>query len=272
THLFAWAYALFSRKKHVPMTDGWLHSERELSTLHRIVRKVVYRTSHAYIAAGKAGFALYRNYGIKDNYLFQSHLCIDNNVFRAAANNQYRLYDVMFSGQIIERKLPDFFVNVVQQVKSRRGQLSVLIIGDGPQRKNLLCKLNKLGVDATYAGFIAQRDLPQHYSKAKMLLFTTRNDPWGIVANEALASGTPVITTPYAGVAHDLVIDGVNGYILDLDPDLWASRINDLLDDQDLMARMRKNAIESVSEFNFENAAQGIILAAKHAYNKGNRT
>ena len=182
-----------------------------------------------------------------------------------AGLNQLRSYDLMYSGQIVEGKIPEFFVKVVKQVKSLRSSLNVLVIGDGPQRVNFLHSLKALGVEITYAGFVAQRDLPQHYSRAKILLFTTRNDAWGIVANEALASGTPVITSPYAGVANDLVQNGVNGYVLELDPELWSSRIVELLEDQDLLEKMRSNAVESVAEFNFENAAKGIIAAARHA-------
>ncbi len=271
THLLSWAYALFAKSKHAPMTDGWLHSEKGLSILHRIVRKIVYRTSSAFIGAGKASLDLYRSYGIDDSRLFQSHLCIDNDRFRRAGLNQYRPYDLMYSGQIVEGKIPEFFVKVVEQVKSLRSSLRVLVIGDGPQRENFLDSIKALNIDVTYAGFVAQRDLPEYYSKAKILLFTTKNDAWGIVANEALASGTPVITSPYAGVANDLVIDGVNGYILELDPVLWSSRIIELLKNQELLAKMSSNGVKSVTEFNFENAAHGIISAARHAYGKGEK-
>jgi glycosyltransferase involved in cell wall biosynthesis len=149
-----------------------------------------------------------------------------------------------------------------------RGKVSVLVIGDGNLRVPFLNSLKGIGVDLTYAGFVAQDELPHYYSQAKLLLFTTRNDPWGVVANEALASGTPVITTPYAGVANDLVIDGMNGYVIDIDAVSWATKITDLLQNEPLLEKMRLCAVKSVEGFNFDDAARGIIAASECAASK----
>jgi glycosyltransferase involved in cell wall biosynthesis len=265
THLLAWAYTLLSGAKHVPMTDGWIASERELGLAHRVVRRIVFRGSRAFIGASKHSRDLYRSYGCADTKLYQSHLCIDNDKFIQYSTNRSRPYDFMFSGQIVEGKMPEFFVEVVRRVKEKRGEASVLVIGDGKLRDSFLDSLKEIGAKVTYAGFIAQGDLPSYYSQAKLLLFTTRNDAWGIVANEALASGTLVITTPYAGAAHDLVIDGENGYVVDTDASLWATKIIELLQNEPLLEQMRLNAVSSVAEFNFDNAARGIIEAAKRA-------
>ena len=265
THLLSWAYTLCTGSRHVPMTDGWIHSESALSRLHRVVRSIVYRTSSAFIGAGKNSHALFKSYGIKESRLFQSHLCIDNERFSGKAKDSRRQYDIMYSGQIREGKIPGFFSLVAQRAAASLGSLSVLIIGDGPCREELLDSLKKIGVQVDYAGFVSQARLPDYYCTAKLLLFTTKNDAWGIVANEALASGTPVITSPYAGVANDLVLSGVNGHILELDASLWAEKIVELLTDDELLERMRLEAIESVKPFNFQNAANGILAAAWHA-------
>lgn len=261
TCLYAWCYTKVWRKKHITFTDGWKGSEQNLTLMHKIVRKIVYRSSHAYIAAGKKSIELYKSYGVKGTRIFQSHLCIDNGRFGKKSNNSERPFDVMFSGQIIERKIPEFFTNVVKAVVARGKNINVLVIGDGPLRSSFLNSMEVPGVTCSYAGFLKQEELPNYYSKAKLLLFTTINDPWGIVANEALASGTPVITTPYAGVSDDLVIQEYNGYILDVDVELWAQQIVDILSDENGLLDLRRNAVKSVSQYTFENAARGIIRA-----------
>lgn len=270
THLYAWGYTLVTGSVHVPMTDGWIVSERNLGVGHRMVRKLIFRTSRAFIGASKHSLNLYRSYGLPDSVLFQSHLCIDNDKFIHYSFNRDRIYDLMFSGQIIERKIPEFFVNVVRIVKNLHGKISVLVIGDGPLKDSFLNSLKELGVEVIYPGFISQSQLPSYYSQAKILLLTTKNDAWGIVANEALASGTPVIMTPYAGAANDLVINGKNGFVIGIDASLWASKIIELLHDENLLEQIRLNAVSSVAEFNFDNAARGIIDAAKSAYNRAN--
>jgi glycosyltransferase involved in cell wall biosynthesis len=174
----------------------------------------------------------------------------------------------MFSGRIVEGKIPEYFVEVVNRLIVKRKKLSVLVIGNGPLREKFLTSLKSLGVDLYYPGFIKQKDLPYYYSKAKVFLFTTICDAWGIVANEALASGTPVFTTPYAGVINDLVIDGYNGYILELDSCAWASKINEVLDDKLLLDNLRRNAKKSIEKFNYDDAAKGIVQAIEWAANK----
>lgn len=268
TYLFAWTYALLTGVGHVPMTDGWITSEKELGLSHRIVRRIVYRTSQAFIGASRHSLDLYRSYGCNEGCFYQSHLCIDNNKFIHESFNRKRPYDFMYSGQIIEGKIPDFFVEVVRRVIRCTGKAAVLVIGDGNLRDTFLRNLKGCGADVTYAGFAAQSDLPNYYSQAKILLFTTRNDAWGIVANEALACGTPVITTPYAGVAHDLVIDGVNGYVIDTDASLWTTKIIQLLQNEEQLEQMRLKAISSVEAFNSDDAARGIIDAARCAFNR----
>ena len=265
THLYSWVFSVLYGKKHVCMTDGWLESEKHLSVIHRLVRRVVIKTSHAFIGASKNSLDLYRSYGAKEEKLFQSHLCIDNKHFKNNNSLKERRYDLMFSGQLTERKLPLFFAEIVKKVSKEIPNLKILILGDGPMKQELLSKLDGSGIDYHYAGFVAQEELPKYYSNARLFLLTTRVDAWGVVVNEALASGVPVLTTPYAGVVNDLLIDGQNGYVLEVDSGAWSSKVVKILNSPYLWRTLSQNAKESTKEFNFYNAANGIINACEYA-------
>ena len=265
THLYAWFYSVLWRKKHIAMTDGWLLNERQLTMLHRAARRMVLGTSHAFVGAGANSMELFASYGVKKDDMFKSHLCADNGRFMEHSGNRDRKYDIMFSGQIIERKIPAFFADVAGRVSKVKGDLRVLVLGDGPLRKKFLDDMSKAGVQFEYAGFVRQGDLPAYYSQARLLLLTTKEDAWGLVANEAMAAGTPVISTPYAGIVNDLLIDGRGGFVMEPDPVTWGERILRVLDDPQLWERLSVDATEAVKEFNFGNAAEGIKRAAKHA-------
>lgn len=267
TFLYAWMYCLFHGKKHIPMTDGWIVSEAGLSIVHRIVRKMVYSTSKAFISAGKNGFDLYRAYGVKPEKMFQSHLCIDNRRFSKKPQAEKK-YDLMFSGQFISRKLPLFFADVAAEVKKSIPDLKVLLIGGGPLEKELLERMDRAGLDYDYPGFIAQQDLPAVYNNTKLFLFPTSLDPWGIVANEAMASGVPVITTKYAGIINDLLLHEKNGLVLEIDKALWAKEITGLLKEPARLESMGDLALEKVKEFNFPAAAGGIKAAVEYSVSK----
>lgn len=268
THLYAWLYSLVLRKKHIPMTDGWLESEKNLSFIHKFVRKLVFKTSNAFIGASKNSLLLYKSYGIDEKKLFKSHLCIDNKRFHNSISFKDREYDLMFSGQFTERKLPFLFADTAQKVSKRIKNLKVLILGDGPLKEEFFSKLQEYNINYHYAGFVSQEELPKFYSNSKLFLFTTRLDPWGVVVNEALASGTPVITTKYAGVVNDLLIDKLNGSVLEIDSDQWSKHVIEILSNINLWQVLSLNAKESVKEFNFDNAAKGIIEASEYAYNE----
>jgi glycosyltransferase involved in cell wall biosynthesis len=270
TMLIAFVWAKLHRKKHIPMTDGWLKSENSLSLIHRWIRKIVYTYSDAYIGASKHSLNLYRSYHCSDEQLFQSHLCANNGFF-AEYPQQDKKYDLMFSGQFIERKMPFFFAEVAKFVKEKRGECSVLLLGSGELKEAFLSKLAEYGIESYYAGYVSQDELPQYYKSAKLFLFPTLQDPWGVVANEAMAAGTPVITCDNAGVANDLVIHEVNGLILPLVPEHWAEKATILLDDAQLYARMSKQAHIDVQEFSYENAAYGILNAIKYTLTERKR-
>ncbi|MDP3464763.1 MAG: glycosyltransferase [Sulfuricurvum sp.] len=265
THLYAWMFAKLFGKKHLTMTDGTIATEKHLSWLHKIIRRIVFSTSHAFIGAGKQSLALYKSYGIPAQSIFQSHLCAGNERFQNQNSFDKRSYGLMFSGQFTERKLPFFFAEIAKKVSLIRPDIRVLILGSGPLKESFLKQLENDRIDYTYPGFVSQEELPRYYSDTKLFLFTTRLDPWGVVANEALASGTPVLVTPHAGLANDLIMDGENGYILETNSDIWTERIIAILDDQKQWQRLSNNAIESVSTYTFENAAKGILNACNYA-------
>lgn len=121
-------------------------------------------------------------------------------------------------------------------------------------------------VDCRFLGYATQAELPKLYADAKIFLFPSEWDPWGVVANEACASGLPVIVSPNAGVAGELVVDRENGFIRELNIEQWAQAAVTLLSDQTLYACFSENCRLRVAEYNFDNSALGITNAIMQAY------
>jgi glycosyltransferase involved in cell wall biosynthesis len=160
------------------------------------------------------------------------------------------------------------FSEICGLLVKKRGRCKALLIGDGPLRDDLLNSLTQKGVEFHYAGFIDQDNLPNYYSNSKVLLFTTRMDPWGVVTNEAMAAGTPVVTSPYAGVANELVINKVTGAVCELEAQVWCDSVEKLLDDPAYWLDCSNNARNIVATYNYENAAKGIVSACKFSLKK----
>ena len=90
------------------------------------------------------------------------------------------------------------------------------------------------------------------YLKASdVFVLPTREDIWGLVINEAMACGLPVVTTNKCNAGLQLVKDGVNGYIVDVDdPDSLADSLNKILAVTD--DSMQKAALDTIREYTIE--------------------
>ncbi len=259
TMLYAFIWSILHRAKFIPFTDGTYDSEKKLSLIHGLVRKIVFFKSYAFIGAGNGSSQLYQSYKIPNNKIFKSCLAIDNSLFKKSTSNKE--YTLMFSGRLVEGKMPFFFVEVARKVKELTGNCNVLILGSGELANEIGAMLDGYKISYNMPGFIDQKQLPNFYPKSKLFLLPTKGDAWGIVANEAMAAGVPVITCEEAGVANDLVIDNINGYILPLNVDIWAEMIVKILSNDELYAEFAKNAYTHVQKYNFKSAADGIIDA-----------
>jgi glycosyltransferase involved in cell wall biosynthesis len=263
TMLYGVLWCMLKRRKLIVYNDGTLESERHFSKVQKLIRKIVFKRTDAFLAPGIGTFDLYKSYSVPEEKMFKSCLCVDNSRFTKKEINE-REFHIMFSGQIINRKMPLFFVEVAKHLKKHIGNLKVLVVGDGDQRGEMLEELDKNNIDYLFTGFLDQDSLPSYYSKAKLFLFPTLNDPWGVVANESCASGTPVITNPLAGVANDLVLHNTNGYVLPLDAAVWAEQALQLLNDTGLLNSFSQNAYDTVQAFNHQQSAQGIYESVSY--------
>jgi glycosyltransferase involved in cell wall biosynthesis len=273
TYLYAFGYTLAKGVMHVPMTDGTDVSEESLSTPHKLIRRFVYSRSQAFVAASAGGQRLYESYGIAPEHCFLSCLCIDNETYLVNPPHEQKKYDFIFCGRVVEAKNPLFALHVAQEVARRLGRkVSILFVGSGAQEEDLKSETAQHAdtVDAEFNGFAAQHELPALYRSASIFLFPTLADVWGVVANEACAAGLPVIVSPHAGVADELVLDGENGFVCELDVGLWADRAEVLLTQPAVYQRFSRRSRSLVNQYTFETAALGLVDACRHAYGAGN--
>ena len=272
TFLFGFFWALKHKVAHIVMTDGTKNSEAVLTTIHRLVRRFVFKHSQAFIGACEGSRALYRDYDIPDEKIYLSYLCADNENFlttRASKNS-----DFIFCGRFIAHKQPLFALQVAKEVAIRLGRkTSISFVGQGDLETELqsYAEQIKQWVDCYFPGYATQSELPQRYAEAKIHLFPSEWDPWGVVANEACASGLPTIVSPFPGVVGELLIDGYNAYVCDLNLELWTEAAVKLLNEDALYQTFSTNSRLSVEKYNYDNSALGLFNAIKHAFSISKR-
>ncbi len=120
----------------------------------------------------------------------------------------------LFSGQLIPRKGVDVLIEAFERICERGHDARLTLLGDGPYRGHYERRLSPEWADRVrFAGFVQPGDLPRAFSGADVFVLPSRYDGWGVVVNEALAAGMPLILTSKVG-ALDLVEPGRNGYVV----------------------------------------------------------
>jgi glycosyltransferase involved in cell wall biosynthesis len=254
--------------KLIVFSDTWLDRDRHIGPLQKLVRRVVFSMfADAFLGASLQTLKMFRHYrpSIPDDRLFLSALCADNDYFiqRLQQIPVERRYDLLFCGRISREKNPQFFADVAARLKQRRGECRVLVVGDGDPalREQMLEDMRRGGVSVDYAGFVSHADLPTYYAQARVFLLPTSMDCWGVVLNEAMISGLPVVTTACTAAAGELVIDGENGYVLPLEPEAWVEAVAEMLGDEPKWQVLSNHAQAKVKDFTFEKAADGIVAS-----------
>ena len=100
--------------------------------------------------------------------------------------------------------------------KLRDSDIGLLIVGSGPQEEELTRFSQSQNVHNVYfEGFHQQEDIPHYYALADVLILPTLREVWGLVINEALASGLYVLCSNLAGAGYDVVLEEWNGTLFD---------------------------------------------------------
>jgi glycosyltransferase involved in cell wall biosynthesis len=111
------------------------------------------------------------------------------------------------------------------RIRQRGIDASLLLAGDGPDRTRYEDQIRAMRLHPVqFTGFVQQGDLADVYALADAFVFPTRGDTYGLVVDEAMASGLPIISSTSAGEIASRVVEGENGYLVPLDdPDQLAS-------------------------------------------------
>jgi glycosyltransferase involved in cell wall biosynthesis len=114
-------------------------------------------------------------------------------------------------GYLIRRKRNDLVIEAISRMPHERRPL-LLIVGTGPLEEALAEQAKAYRVPVHFVGFKQQEKLADYYFAADALVLASEDDPWGLVVNEAMSAGLPVLVSDACGASLDLVREGVNGF------------------------------------------------------------
>jgi glycosyltransferase involved in cell wall biosynthesis len=232
---------------------------------------------NAFVVPGKSSFVYLRTLGASEQVIFTAPNAVDNTFFAMQAENT-RAHATEFREKL---KLPSRFILFVGRLVPEKGifdlleayaklegdlrsEVGLVFAGDGVSREELAQQAKRISPGTVcFPGFAQREDLAGLYALAECLVLPTHSDPWGLVVNEAMACGLPIIVCSVAGCSADLVDDGWNGYVVPRrDSQKLSVAINCVLRRPEVRRLMSAHSLERIRSYSPEACAEGLAAAA----------
>lgn len=229
---------------------------------HRLVRRLVVPRCQIGLGASRGSLEVLEQYGLPAERGVLAPLAPGWDFSGDPPPLAKRPFDFLFCGNLDdERKGLLFFLDVVETCIAKGFRPRVRVTGEGPLRGLAESRLREANVDAHFDGYLSQEALSEAYTSAKLFLFPSRGDPWGLVANEALQCGTPVIVSRHARVAHELIAPYGAGTVLDLDVEAWTDTALRYLGDPKAWESVHRRTTAAAHSFSVEAMTDGFLEA-----------
>ena len=176
----------------------------------------------------------------------------------------------LFVGRLVEAKGVFDLLEAYGDLSAElRAEVGLVLAGDGPQRADFESVARSIFPGTVhFAGFVHRDELASYYGLAECFVLPTHTDPWGLVVNEAMACGLPVICTQVAGCAADLV-RGNGRTVAARDVQQLAMAMQEIATDPELRDRMSGESRELIRQYSPEACAAGLAEAVVSVFQRG---
>lgn len=281
-----------------PFNQEILKSKWKLWLKKIILGKILFPRIKTFLYIGEENKKFYKFYGVPNEKLVFTPYAVDNsrfineainlksqicetnlkNSFRPEIEISSRFREnlkndlginpnaivILFVGKLIEKKRPMDLLKAFQNVSSRISHISLLFVGDGELKPRLekYVKDNKLE-KVYFVGFKNQTELPRYYAVADVFVLPSgAGETWGLVVNEAMCFGLPIIISDLVGCGTDLVKYNENGYILPVgNIEKLSEYLEELINNENKRKIFGEKSLEIVQKYNYGNVVDGILKA-----------
>ncbi len=153
-------------------------------------------------------------YVVDEELISRVHAATQVDAFRMANAIPTNAFVFVFCAKFIERKRPLDVIAAFAQVANLEKEIRLIMIGDGPLKKEMEEIVKNLNIvdKVLFPGLIPYTSLPEWYTAANILVFSSEHEPYGLPVNEAMLCGIPVIVSDRIGARLDLVEEGITGW------------------------------------------------------------
>jgi glycosyltransferase involved in cell wall biosynthesis len=280
--ILSFLIAKLLRKKFILWHTFWYTPQTLFRRLSMPILRWIWRYSDAIVVYGEQGKRYLESFGVNRGKIFIAYQAVDNELFSKtpppeeldAIRSRYNLIHkkiVLFVGRLIEVKGIPFLIEAVGKLQD--DNVCLVIIGEGPLKESIEKISLENGLkNIVFIGKVLNSDLYKYYALADVFVLpsiTTKEikEAWGLVVNEAMNQGTPVVVTDAVGAGvGGLVQEGLNGFVVpEQDSNSLSVALRKILYDDALRAMMSRSARKTISDWTHERMVKGFTDAIEYA-------
>ena len=266
-------YAKLTKTKIVLWSGSHLLSGFIKNPLIDFYKKTIVPKFDSYITYGTAAKEQIIHYGAKPERIIVSCNTIDVEWFIKKSQEvqqgnelkeikkKYRARNILYVGSFVARK--GVFNLIKAFYRLNMYNVGLILIGDGIEKSIYLEYIKEHQIkNVFFEGFVQKENIVRYYGLADVFVLPSSNEVWGLVVNEAMACGLPVISSKLAGVTRDLVKDGKNGFSFNPnDIDELTQKLRELILNDKERVEMGKKSLEIIKDKTPQEYAKSILKA-----------
>jgi 1,2-diacylglycerol 3-alpha-glucosyltransferase len=283
SYVASWQCLAWARAHRIPFflwSESNAQDQRRGHSLVESLKTRFLRKCSGFVVPGRSATEYLRRHGVDESTIFTAPNAVDNDLFASAAatatarqnetalRREFALPEryFLFAGRLVREKGVFELLSAYAKLdESMRREVGLVLVGDGVCRQTLQDQASSISPGVVrFAGFAQREQLAIYYALAETLILPTYTDTWGLVVNEAMACGLPVILSRAAGCAADLVTENWNGLLVDpKDVSSLMLAMRTIAEQPGLRATMRANSAQHIERYSPKEWSSGIVRMIK---------
>jgi glycosyltransferase involved in cell wall biosynthesis len=279
SYLASWKGLLWAKTHGVRVmlwSESNMQDSRRGHAVVEFLKRQFLKKCAGFVVPGRSARQYIAAHGIRDDLIYTAPNAVDNDLFARAASKacndaaamrtklQLPQRYFLFVGRLVAEKGVFELLNAYAKLNERlRRQVGLVFVGDGAAKPALEANAGSISVGTVaFPGFAQREELPAYYALAETLILPTYTDTWGLVVNEGMACGLPVILSRAAGCAGELVEENWNGLLIPPKNEAaLVAAMECLAKRDDVRVTMGNNSRQRIACYTPEKWADGIVQA-----------
>jgi glycosyltransferase involved in cell wall biosynthesis len=279
--LTTWGVALLAKLFNITFviwSDSRLEYELKRSPITLWAKSLLHRFSEHFIASSTSSQMFLEHMGIpKDNITvapyainnidffmkFKKWKCLSAEI-RSELNIPNKSVVILYVGRMVKEKGINELITSFSNMPNK-SKLSLVLVGDGNDRTEFEEMVKNLELtNVIFTGYVPHAKIAKYYAIGDIFVLPSYKDVWGLVVNEAMVCGLPIVTTHEVGAWRDLVQSKKNGFVIkSRDADALTAVLIDLCNDQNLRRSMGQYSHQLIQQWDIHHALKSVGFVLK---------